>query len=137
MKKILMVAALSLSLTACNFFPGSGGGTQNTQLDQAVAQVRAFCEKACSFLPTVESVTAMLTANNPTVVGATAVAHAICNAIKTKPFTLYDDLYTKDSCPKVNGVCVDGEKKAPSSEPQSLISRCPMVNGVCVEGERK
>jgi len=53
----------------------------------------------------------MVNAADPTVTGALAIATAICQIVTRKPHTLFGDLYTKDTCPKVNGVCIEGDFK--------------------------
>ena len=99
----LIIMLLPLLLLGC----GTGS------LDSQVKDVQAAAVKACGFLPTASSVAAILSAGNPAVTGVTAVATAICAAV------------TK--------VCAAVTKVAPQA--RGLEQECPRVNGVCVEGE--
>lgn len=88
-------AALLLTLVGC-------GGDSASLADQ-VAAVQDATKKACSYLPTATSVAAILTADNPTVTGVSAVADAICVAMMSKTESLVG------VCPQVNKVCIEGE----------------------------
>jgi hypothetical protein len=98
--RLLLVATLALSLTGCSLFEGEGS------LENRVKEIQGYTVELCKYLPTAQSVTAIVTASNPAVSGGFAVAQAICVAVtrQASKATLY-----KDSCPKVNGVCVEGD----------------------------
>lgn len=99
---LFLAVALPFALAGC------GGGTSEEPADP-VAQVQLMAEKVCAFVPTASSVAAMLAANNPAVQGTVAIANAICAAVTRKAATP-----GLESCPTVNGVCVEGEfKKLP------------------------
>lgn len=96
MKCLVVLAVLSPLLVGC------GGG--ELTLSEKVAEVRAKTTEICSYLPTVNSVAAMISAANPAVVTVGAIAQAICNAVTNPQQSLL-----KSECPTVNGVCVEGE----------------------------
>ena len=100
--RVALVAALFLALAGC--------GTEG-KFDSQIAAVQAASAKICKFLPTAASVAAILTAGNPAVTGVAATAAAICAAVTvSNPVTLFGMGETKPKeCPKVNGVCVEGE----------------------------
>lgn len=97
--RLALIAALVLSLTGCSLFEGEG------TLENRVKEIQKYSVELCKFLPTVASVTAIVKAGDPTYAGAFAVAQAICVAVTRQASTA--TLY-KDSCPRVNGVCVEG-----------------------------
>lgn len=81
-------------------------GWGSTELDGQVSKVQVLTVKLCKFLPTASSVAAILTANNPAVVGVSAVATAICGAVTRRSHSLLGDAAPK---PEVNGIVVEGE----------------------------
>ena len=116
--KILRIVCVSLALGGCSWLSS----------DQ-VTQIRSYSVQICNFLPSIESVIAIVNAPNPAVTGAFAIAKAICQAvtggsetsegeagvlfIQDKP---KEEEKPREDCPKVNDVCVegtfvDGEKK--------------------------
>jgi len=102
MKLLLKVSALCavLMLSSC-------GANQ-------VEQVRAYTVQICRFLPTVASVTAIINAANPNAAGAMHIATAICAAVSQESSIIWTPsiMPVQDApkdCPKVNGVCVEGE----------------------------
>ena len=95
------IATLALlSLAGCGYVTSG-------KLDEQVAEVQAATAKLCKFIPTAASVGAILSANNPAVIGVAATATAICNAVTSA----HAQSLTGDEkpCPEVNGVCVEGE----------------------------
>lgn len=88
-----------------------------TEPDKAVAAVIRAVEMMCGFVPTVTSVTAMLGAPNPAVVGVGAVALAICRVMTARK----------------SGTMAMA--RAAGSPSKSLPP--PYVNGVPVEGKWK
>jgi precorrin-3B methylase len=106
--KVAVVAA-SLAVAGCSWLPWQGGN-----VEAQVAEVQELCKRACSFLPTAQTVAAIISAGDPTVAGASAIAKAICDqvtkaiaenpALKTLP-------KTEAECPygKVAGACIDGK----------------------------
>jgi len=106
-RKLLAVVALGGLLTGC----GSWGELTTAE------KIKAIQEKAvalCGYLPQATSVTAMLAASNPTVVSVGAVANAICTAVIQ--WNSGDKQGFVTSCPKVNGVCVEGKFIKPPKE---------------------
>jgi hypothetical protein len=97
--RLLIAAALALALTGCSLFEGEGS------LENRVKEIQGYTVELCKYLPTAQSVTAIVTASNPAVSGGFAIAQAICVAVtrQASSATLY-----KDHCPMVNGVCVEG-----------------------------
>lgn len=99
MRKFLLMAPVvgALSLGGC-------GTTGNTPADiqQLILQVQAAAVQVCSFLPTAETITAIISAGNPVVGTATAVANAICAAVTAKSARL------GETAPQVNGVPIHG-----------------------------
>jgi hypothetical protein len=97
--RLALIAALALSLTGCSLFEGEGS------LESRVKDIQKYTVELCKYLPTAQSVTAIVTASNPAVTGGFAIAQAICVAVSRQASTA--TLY-KDTCPRVNGVCVEG-----------------------------
>ena len=93
------IFALTLILAGCS----------GSSLADKVKSVQDEAVKLCAYLPTANSVSAIITAGNPTVVGISAVANAICTAV----INWQKDQVTPNSfatgCPKVNGICVEGQ----------------------------
>jgi hypothetical protein len=81
--------------------------------DDQVKEIRELTKQLCSFLPTVDSVLAMVSASHPEVVGPQAIAHAICNVVNAASPT---ELKSAPEVPayvwsgSVNGVRVEGER---------------------------
>lgn len=73
--------------------------------------VRDACLLCCGFVPTVGTVAAILTANNPAVVGVTAVAVAICNAVSDHEGAMKIGSTLMEIPPMVNGVVIEGTWK--------------------------
>lgn len=122
MKRLSVIAALAMAVLAA--------GCSETQQTQ-VQKVREFAVRLCGFLPSVNSVAAILAASNPQVSGTLAVATAICDAVAEKPPvetpavhrgslvwpTILIQVQDKPKdCPQVNGVCVDGEWIDPADD---------------------
>lgn len=69
-----------------------------------IAQVRQAAVATCGFLPTIETVAAIIAAGNPTVVIAGTVASAICSAVTAStPLAR-----RRGVLPTVNGVVIHG-----------------------------
>jgi hypothetical protein len=94
MKKLLLssILAASLSLAGCN----------TVDLSTIIAQVQNSTVSLCGYVPTVETIVAIVGANDPTLVTGLQIADAICAAVKPKA--------TPDvsSGAKVAGVVVKG-----------------------------
>lgn len=73
MLSLIASAGMFASLAACN---------NNTDMAKTISDVQKLAVTACSFLPTVETVANILTANAS--LPAAAIANAICAAV-TKP----------------------------------------------------
>jgi hypothetical protein len=80
--------ALALALGTTSIVTTGCGTTPvqvQTDITQIIAQVQSITAQACKFIPTVGTVAAIITANNPGVTTAVAIAEAICNAITAAP----------------------------------------------------
>ena len=73
--------------------------------DEDVEKVRLATVRCCGFLPTVGSVAAILSAGNPSVLGVTAVAAAICEVVKAHKWTLVQ----AGGPPTLNGIIIEGD----------------------------
>ena len=106
MKRLLIVALVF-------FIGGCGVLDSGSSLADKVKAVQDEAVKLCAYLPTATSVSAIITAGDPTVVGISAVANAICTAM----INWQTDQKTVNSfatdCPRVNGVCVEGSYTKP------------------------
>src|ERR1700704_3184119 len=98
--KALPIVGLALALSACSLLTSA-------DVRKQAEQVQAFAVKNCHFLPDLGAVIAMLTAANPTAVGVTAIAAAICEGVKSLPsVTQHGEPITGSDCPvKINEVC--------------------------------
>lgn len=82
-------------------------GVDAAKLAAEVTKVQTLTASACRFVPTAASVASILTAGNPAVVGAGAVATAICQAVTgSRPLGLVGGGIPQ---PEVNGIVVEGE----------------------------
>ena len=73
--------------------------------NKKVVAVRETTRKLCGFLPTVETVLALLAVNNPAVATASIIARKICAAVSApRPVTLMGDAPIM-----VDGVEIKGE----------------------------
>ncbi len=98
MNKIFMlIPAAALSLSAC--VTTSGGGL--------IDQVRSIALTVCSFVPTAETIAAILAKNSPGLTTASQVANAICAAV-TMPAPS-PGLSARPAAATVTGVKIDGE----------------------------
>jgi hypothetical protein len=77
--------------------------------DPRIDEIREKAVAICGFAPTLSSVSQILA--NPGLTSAAAIAQAICDAVTAKPpVGLYGNMYPQETdCPKVNGVCVEGD----------------------------
>lgn len=98
MKRMLLVSALALSLSAC--FPTS------TNLQELINQTRDTAVKVCGFLPTVDTVASIIALNHPAYQTAKAIADAVCAAVTSAPRAGPE---ARAVAPKVAGVEVKGE----------------------------
>jgi hypothetical protein len=75
---IACIVAVSFTLGGC---ASMGGGTGTSpDIANIIAQVQNYTKLACGFVPTVTVVANILSAGNPGVIAAAAVAQAICTA---------------------------------------------------------
>lgn len=115
MKKFLTVSALigTLALAGCGTMGTTGGttppviSTGDPTLDAQIQAAQAAAVKACGFLPTVTTITGILStfvpgAAGPVAIG-TQVAQAICDAVAPKA-----SAKRKLGSPTVNGVRIEG-----------------------------
>jgi hypothetical protein len=79
---------------------------RTVDLSDEIDTVQRLTVQCCGFLPTVGTVASIVTAGNPTVLTATAVATAICSAVS--PTKTAQGLLSMDGPPTVNGVVVEG-----------------------------
>lgn len=112
MKPVAASIVAALLVTGCGpSFPTIDGAA----LAEAVAQVRGHTIKICSYIPSDESVIAILTTSVPVLETALKVAQQICDAVTA-------------SVPPVS--------PAQMSEPRrGDANQCPMVRGVCITGQ--
>jgi hypothetical protein len=89
------------------WFTGFWNWVIGPSFDEDVEKVRLATVRCCGFLPTVGSVAAILSAGNPTVLGVTAVAAAICQALTARSRRTTAQLITP--LPQVNGIVIEGE----------------------------
>lgn len=120
MKKLLIVSVLmsTVALAGCASTIGTSTGTTtpppistgDATLDAEIQAAQAAAVKACGFLPTVSTITGILSTFVPATTGpvaiGTSIAQAICNAITPKA-TAKRKLGPV-SAPQVNGVPVEG-----------------------------
>lgn len=113
--KRLTILVLALALVGCS----------SEKREETIAQVQKLTVQICSFLPSVKTVSDILSAGNPVVTGATAVAQAICDAVTANPTGVQPATFlqiedeakpTEKPCPEVNGVCIQGEFVKPRDE---------------------
>ena len=95
--RIFLALALLALLTGC----------ESNTLAKQVKEVQDKAVELCAYLPSFNSVSAILTAGNPTAIGINAVANAICTAVIQWKDHQTNALVT--DCPRVNGVCVQGQ----------------------------
>jgi hypothetical protein len=124
MKRLATVPVVLL-LTGCGpTFPTIDG----VALREAVAQVQAATVQACQYLPTNETVVAILTTGE-VLETAYNIARQICDAVTETvsavgPAQMQEPrLGDADQCPMVRGVCVEGRFIAPkqSDRPQEDV----------------
>jgi hypothetical protein len=75
MRNILLASAMALSLSACN---ETDVATVETQAQQAAML-------ACAFLPTIDTVAAIIATKNPAVTTGEQIGSAICAAVQNSP----------------------------------------------------
>lgn len=73
--------------------------------DEDVEKVRLACVRCCGFMPTVSCVASILSAGDPAVVGASAVAIAICDVVKAHKWAFVQ----AGDPPTLNGVVIEGD----------------------------
>lgn len=74
-KQLLLVPLLVLTMSGCSALD---------KVAANVGDVQSLAVKACAFLPTAETVRAILAAGSPTLTTSSAIASAICAAISPK-----------------------------------------------------
>lgn len=99
---MLLIAALPLGVAGCTTTNPATGETD------VVAGVQSAATAACRFLPTAETVTAILAGDDPRLATASAIARAICDAVAPA---------------------------APGSRMMTLMRAVPEVSGVPIRGE--
>jgi hypothetical protein len=111
MKRLALIAVV-LPLAGCGpSFPT----IDSAALAEAVAQVQKHTVQICAYLPSNNSVVSILTASNPIVETAFAIATQICNAVTATvpplaPAQMGEKrLGEERQCPMVRGVCIDGQ----------------------------
>jgi hypothetical protein len=98
LRRLILAAPLVgiLSLSGCAT-TGSNG--------QVIDQVRQVAVVTCGFLPTVETVAAIISAGNPLISGVSTIASAICAAVTALPPV---QLRRGAAPPTVAGVVIHG-----------------------------
>jgi hypothetical protein len=119
MKPITASVVATLFLTGCGpSFPT----IDSAALAEAVAQVQKHTVQICSYLPSNNSVVSILTASNPIVETALAIATQICTAVTAtvpplSPAQMQEPKRGEQSqCPMVRGVCIEGQFLQPKTE---------------------
>lgn len=75
MRNIIIAGAMALSLAACN----------ETAVATVEAQAQQAAMVACAFLPTIDTVAALIATNNPAVATGAQIGAAICAAVQNSP----------------------------------------------------
>lgn len=81
MRKFLLICVACVALSGCASMgplPSSGA---NSEIAAVVQQVRAYAVRACSFLPTAETVANIFFSGNPALMTAEGIGNAICSAV--------------------------------------------------------
>lgn len=107
MRKFLIAACVGLSLAGCSAtVPNGGTGTAPSPLPAQVTNVietaQAVATQVCGFVPTVSTITNILSLGNPALSTATAVAQAICSAVSKRSAS------RSSPRPNVQGIIVEG-----------------------------
>lgn len=97
MRKILAVTILAFALTGC--------ATTKEQVQSTVEKVQHAAEAVCGFLPTIDTVAAIIAANNPAYQTVSAIANGICAAVTAPALR---QLGPRRAPPVVAGVVVHG-----------------------------
>lgn len=116
-RKVLVITIAAISLGACatpGGAPSSGSGgtpiisTGNPDVDAIVVKAQDIAVKACGFLPTVSTVSGILSTFIPGAAPinslATQIAEGICGAVAKKGFR------RGGPAPKYRGVAIHGER---------------------------
>jgi len=106
MLRALCLFMLFLMLSGCGLWKSE------MTIPEKVAAVREKAVELCGYLPKADSVEHMLLASNPVSQTVEAVANAICNAVvawQKQHGAAPSVSALTDDCPRVNGVCVEGE----------------------------
>jgi hypothetical protein len=77
------------------------------EFDEDIEKIRLATVRVCGFLPTVGTVANILAAGNPALMGATAIAGAICAALTRKKSMAA--LYGDGGVATVEGIVIEGE----------------------------
>lgn len=123
---LALVSGIGLGGCSTITDPATGQTTQvPPNISEIIAQVQAACTTACKFIPTAGTIASIVSAGNPGVIGATAIADAICAAItKAAPMAGRKGA-------SVNGVVVNGWRVSAKFSGTNAV---PMVNGVPIKG---
>lgn len=119
MKRLAALIAVALPLAGCGpSFPT----IDSAALAEAVAQVRVHTIKICSYIPSDQSVIAILTTSVPVLETALKVAQQICDAVTASVPAVSPTQMSEprrgdqNQCPMVRGVCVTGQFVQPGTE---------------------
>ncbi len=99
----LAFGAIALAAVAGCATTGGGVGSDT------ITQIQNAAIKACSFLPTVTTITAILGLHNPTYETVSDIASAICKAVVPAPTPNPLSRTAKPAAPTVAGVPIDGQ----------------------------
>lgn len=81
MRKIIIAAALTMSLTGC---AGSLPPVDDN-IGRIIQQVQAITSAACAFLPTATTIANIFVQDNPVLMTAESIASAICQSLVPRP----------------------------------------------------
>jgi len=70
-RRILIATLLSLSVSACTTTDAGG----------LIASTTELAKQICSFVPTADTILALVNTKDPQLAVASGIAHAICNAV--------------------------------------------------------
>jgi len=101
MKRLLLATALALTVGNC--------ATTPTAINDIIIQVEKACQAACSFVPDVGTIEAILNANNPVLASVQAIATAVCSVVlNVPPPTLSAMLRGVAPPPRIAGITIHG-----------------------------
>lgn len=103
MTKRLQIACIGVTLimTGCTTATPPAGGTGGDGTSSIVSEATAQARSLCAFVPTAETILALIATGQPQLTIAAGIAKAICNAVVPKPGSAR-------GTPTVAGVAIKG-----------------------------